>query len=639
MSRPSSLLELIEDDRVHVFDGAMGTVLYAQGVFVNVCYDALALEEPELVRRVHSAYVEAGAELIETNTFGANLVKLSSYGLEDRAVEINRAAALLAVEAAGDAAFVLGSVGPLGIRMEPWGPTSRQEVAAHFGPQIEGLLEGGVDGFVLETFADPAELSAAHGAIRERCQLPVIAQMTVGDDAETVYGTPVEALAEQLTAMGADVVGLNCSVGPAAMLDALERMAHATRRPLSAQPNAGLPRTVGDRKMYMASPEYMARYARRLIDAGARFVGGCCGTTPDHIRQLAGVVAGLQPRHTRIVVQASSPDREMPSGGIVPLEERSRLGRKLASGAWVTTVELVPPKGWDASALLDGARTINAVGADAVSVVDSPGGRTRMAAIPAGLLILRETDIEPIVHYTCRDRNMLGMLSDLLGAAASGIRNLLVVSGDPPPQGPYPEPTAVFDIDSIGLTNVVAGLNRGVDPGGERVAGGPTPFVVGVAAKPGAVDLEREIRRFGWQVEAGADFAVTQPIFEPDALTRFLDRTTSSSIPLIVGVWPLTSLRSAEYLAHEVPVVVVPSTVLKRMRHAQGLGAAAAKMEGVEIACEVVEALRKKVQGVHVSAPSGAVDSAIQVLERVRAADTIGAGAAGDAGQAARTDL
>ncbi|HUH12694.1 MAG TPA: homocysteine S-methyltransferase family protein, partial [Longimicrobiales bacterium] len=297
MSLPPTFRDMVDDGRVHVLDGAMGTLLYSRGVFVNVCYDALALEDPDLVRRIHGEYVRAGAELIETNTFGANPIKLSSYGLEDRTTELNRSSARVAVEAAEGRALVLGSMGPLGIRIEPWGPTAVEEAEAHFAPQVEGLLEGGVHGFVLETFADQNELAAAYRAVRALSDLPVVAQMTVGEDGRTAYGAEAEALARELEALGADVIGLNCSVGPAAMLDALERMAEATERPLSAQPNAGLPRTVRDRKIYMASPEYMARYARRLIDAGVRFIGGCCGTTPEHVKMLVGTVRSVQPRH------------------------------------------------------------------------------------------------------------------------------------------------------------------------------------------------------------------------------------------------------------------------------------------------------------------------------------------------------
>ena len=626
MSRPT-LRDRIDDDRIHVVDGAMGTVLYGRGVFVNVCYDALALERPELVRRIHAEYVAAGAEVIETNTFGANPVKLSSHALDDDTEAINRAAAELAREAADEAGtgvHVLGAVGPLGIRIEPWGPTSREEAEAHFLRQVRGLLEGGVDGFCLETFGDLHEVEAAFRAVRAVSELPVFCQVTVGEDGATPYGTSAADAARTLTALGADVVGLNCSVGPAAILEAVEVMRPHTDRPLSAQPNAGLPRTVRDRKIYMASPEYMARYARRLIDAGVRFVGGCCGTTPDHVKQIAATVRSLQPRHGRRTVAAPVGDAvSVPATPAPPLAARSTLGARLADGAFATSVEVLPPRGWDAEALLAGARRIGAAGVDCVSLVDSPRSVGRMGAIPAGLILARERARagdgsaipEPLVHYTCRDRNMAGMIGDLLGAAAGGVRNLLVVSGDPPVQGPYPDSTAVFDIDSIGLTNVVQGLNHGVDPGGGRV-GAPTPFVKGVAANPGAVDLERELRRFMWQAEAGADFVVTQPVFDPAQLAAFVERTAEWPVPILVGIWPLTSIRNADYLAHEVPGVTVPERVLERLRRAADGGAARVRAEGTAVAVEVLRAVRglDRVAGVVVTAPGGDLDAALEVL-------------------------
>src|SRR5918995_2704596 len=505
-----ALRDLLTDSGVHVLDGAMGTMLYSRGVFVNVCYDELTLKQPGLVQEVHEAYVRAGAEIIETNTFGANPVKLSGFGLEERTEEINRAAAGLAHRAARGRALVLGAVGPLGIRIEPWGATARGEAVAHFALQARGLAEGGVDGFILETFSDLEELHAALEAARAAApEMPVIAQMTVAEDGNTSYGTPVETIAARLTEWGADVVGLNCSVGPAPMLDAIERMAEVTTTALSAQPNAGLPRAVGDRRIYLASPDYMAQYARRLIAAGASFIGGCCGTTPEHIRRIRACVAESRPR--RVSVGAPPGQQPEPAGSEpVPLAARSEWGRKLASGAFVRTVELVPPRGWDPATLLQRCRVLREAGVDAVNLVDGARAQSRMGVVPAALLVEREIGLETVFHYTCRDRNMLGMLSDLLGAAAGGLRNLLIVTGDPPTAGPYPDATAVFDIDSVGLTNVVRRLNHGLDPGGTSI-GEPTRFVIGVAVNQGAIDQEREIERFRWKVEAGAEFAVTPP--------------------------------------------------------------------------------------------------------------------------------
>jgi homocysteine S-methyltransferase len=605
--------DLLSDGRVHVFDGGMGTLLYARGVFVNVCYDALNLERPDLVRSLHAEYGEAGAEILETNTFGANPVKLSAFGLEERTREVNREAARLAREAAPDAVIV-GAVGPLGIRIEPWGATAMDEAEAYFRTQIEGLVEGGVAGFVLETFSDVHEVQAAYRATRSVTDLPVVAQMTIGADGRTTYGTDAEHLARELDALGAEVVGLNCSVGPAVLLDALEVIGERTARPLSAQPNAGLPRSVQDRQMYMASPEYLAGYARRLIDVGVRFLGGCCGTTPDHIRQIADTVRSIQPRHAasavRVVVEGN--------GGVkdpVPLEKRSVFGASLQRGDFLRTVELLPPRGWDPIEMVSRARRARDAGVHAVTLVDGPRGRSRMGAISAGLLVQQQAGIEAVVHYTCRDRNMMGMLSDLLGAAAGGIRNLLLVSGDPPAQGHLPSSTAVFDIDSIGLTNVVHGLNRGLDPG-ENSIGPPTRFVIGVAANPGAVDLDRELNRFMWKVDAGAEFAMTQPIFDIEAFFRFLDRTSAWPVPVLAGLWPLRSLNETEFLANEVPGVVVPESVVQRMERAQDQGRDAAAREGVCIAREVLEAVHPRVQGIHLHVPGGDLDRALSVLDR-----------------------
>ncbi len=604
--------ELIGDGRVHVFDGAMGTLLYSRGVFVNVCYDELNLSRPDMVRRIHEEYAAAGAEILETNTFGANPVKLSSYGLDGQVAEINRQAVLLAREAARGRARVCGAIGPLGIRIEPWGPTSRSEAVELFRAQAAGLLDGGVDGFVIETFSDTAEVECALQAVRSLCDLPVVTQMTVGQGGTTSYGTDARTLAAVLTGMGPDVVGLNCSVGPAVVLDALEEMVGATSLPLSAQPNAGLPRSVGDRKIYLASPDYMAQYARRMIDLGVRFVGGCCGTTPDHIKRIRDVVTSVQPRHPTVTVSAPSVDRA-PLGESVPLERRSAWGRKLARGESVASVEIVPPHGWDRSKILAPARLLKVAGVDAVNVVESAGARSRMGAVSAALIVERDVGIETVVHYTCRDKNMLGMISDLLGAAAAGLRNVLVVSGDPPALGPYPDTTAVFDIDSIGLTNVLNGLNHGLDPGGSSL-GAPTEWVVGVAANQGAVDMNREVRRFGYKAEAGADFAVTQPVFDPEALERFLERVAAWRIPVVAGIWPLLNLRNAEYLANEVPGVIVPAEVVERMRVADASGPDAALDEGIAIACEMIETVRDMVQGFHIGAPAGRVDVALRAL-------------------------
>ena len=597
---------------MHVFDGAMGTMLYAKGFSLNVCYDELVLKQPKLVQEVHAEYVRAGAEILETNTFGANPLKLGSYGLAEDTEKINRAAAELARAAAGGKASVVGAIGPLGVRIEPFGPTSRVEAEALFGHQVKGLLAGGVDGFILETFSDLDEIHAALAAVRAACDLPVVCQMTVGTDGLTYYGTDPETLAKRLTEWGADVIGVNCSVGPAGVLEAVEKMVKVTDRPISGQPNAGLPRDVGDRKIYLASPEYMASYAKRMIEAGARFVGGCCGSTPEHIKKIRDYVASVVPRQPSVVVsraQVQAPAGVTPT----PLADKSRWGAKLARGELVTSVEIVPPKGVDATPMLEQCRALKKAGVDAVNVPDGPRAQSRMGVLPSAIMIEREVGIETVIHYCCRDRNLLGMLSDILGAHAAGLRNILVITGDPPKMGPYPEATAVFDIDSIGLTNLVYRLNHGLDPGNNPI-GAPTRWVAGVGVNPGAIDLDRELSRFAWKVDAGAEFAVTQPVFDPRQLEKFLKRVEEFRIPVVAGVWPLVSLRNAEFLANEVPGVSVPEEILQRMKAAQEKGKEAALAEGVAIAREMFARVKSMVQGVQVSAPFGKVEIALEVF-------------------------
>lgn len=608
-----TLRDLIADGRAHVIDGAMGTLLHHQGAPANACFDELAARRPELVRAAHAAYVAAGAALIETNTFGANPLKLAAHGLAEETESLNTAAARVAREAAGTAVVVLGAIGPLGVRVEPFGELSRDEARAAFGRQVRGLLAGGVDGFVLETFSDVDELAAAIAAVRAECDLAIIAQMTVHGDGRTAFGTEPESFGPALVEAGADVVGVNCSTGPAEVLGVVERLARVVAVPISAQPNAGLPRDLGDRKLYVASPEYVGNYGRRMVEAGARFVGGCCGTTPEHIAALAGYVRAVTPGapETPPAPPARSGERQ-PGTDPVPLAERSRFGGKLARGEWLVSVEVVPPRGADATPMYAQTRQLRAAGVDAVNLPDGPRAQSRMSALLAGVLVERETGLEAIPHYACRDRNLLGMLSDLLGAGAAGLRNLLIVTGDPPKMGPYPDATAVFDIDAIGLTNLVAQLNRGLDPGGNAL-GAPTAFVHGVGVNPAAPDPERELRRFAWKAEAGACFAMTQPVFDAAQLEAGLARLEQFAVPIIVGVWPMVSLRNAEFLANEVPGITVPEAVIARMHRASAHGRDAALAEGIAIAREMVETIRGRVAGVQVAAPFGRVDVALEV--------------------------
>ena len=599
----------VTDDRVYVFDGAMGTMLYSRGIYINRCYDELNLTSPELVLGIQREYVKAGADIIESNTYGANRLKLSGYGLEDKIVDINRAGVSIAREAAGDRAFVAGAVGPLGVRMEPYGPTSIEEARTIFREQASALAEAGADLLVLETFSDLAEIQQALLAMRSVSDLPIVAQITIQNDCNTSYGTSPEIFTKQLDEWGADVIGLNCSVGPHTMLEAIERMQVVTRRKLSAQPNGGLPRQLDGRMFYMASPEYMAKYAKRLIQAGAKFVGGCCGTTPKHIKQIADAVAALSPG--RSTVRVLVPEENPLDVEVMARDKKSRFAKKICAGEFVTSVEIVPPKGCDAIKMLESVRLLKDANVDAVNVPDGPRAQSRMGVLAVSTLIEQQVGIEAVVHYCCRDRNLLGMTSDLLGAAALGLRNLLIITGDPPKMGPYPEATAVFDIDSIGLVNMVNRLNHGLDIGGNPI-GKPTSFYVGVGVNPCAVDIDYELRRFEWKVEAGAEYAITQPTFDVNQLRSFLKRIEHCRIPVIAGIWPLVSYRNAEFLANEVPGVVVPESVLERMHRITDKDAA--REEGLAIARETLAEVRDLVQGVQVSAPFGRVQYALDVF-------------------------
>jgi homocysteine S-methyltransferase len=619
MHKPSILSEL--DRRVLVCDGAMGTMLYARGIFLNRSFDELNLTQPDMVAEVHQTYVHAGADVIETNTFGANRLKLSHFGLDDQVHAVNMQGARIARHAARDQAWVAGAIGPLGVRIEPWGKTGVDEAQEYFAEQARGLLEGGVDLFVLETFRDVNEIGAAIRAVRSVCDLPIVAQMTTEEDGNTRDGAAPEAFVPELERWGADVVGLNCSVGPAAMLESIERLARVAKVKLSAQPNAGQPREIEGRNIYLCSPEYMASYARRFIAAGVRLVGGCCGTTPEHIRQIKQAVvkqaakSGVRAAALRSNEAAPSAVAEA-SPEVVIRSEKSRMSNALARGTFVVSIELVPPRGYRAEALVEQARQLRIHGVDLVNIPDGPRATGRMSALASAVMTQQQAGVETILHYACRDRNMIGMQSDLLGAHAMGVRNLLIVTGDPPRVGDYPDATAVYEVDSIGLTNLAAQLNRGLDIGGQPI-GQATAFHIGVAANPGAFDLDQEIRRFEYKVEAGAEFAVTQPVFDVFAMRQFLDRIERVRIPVLAGITPLESLRHAEFMANEVPGVSVPESVLDRMRHAEEEGRAAE--EGLAIARELVGELSGRVQGLQITVASGAVDRALQVLEAIHA--------------------
>ncbi|MCP9493553.1 MAG: bifunctional homocysteine S-methyltransferase/methylenetetrahydrofolate reductase [Pyrinomonadaceae bacterium MAG19_C2-C3] len=616
--------EVISSNRITIFDGAIGTRLYSKGVYINRCYDELNLTNPELVRDVHSEYIHAGAEVIETNTFGASRHHLQQFGLEGSLRLINVAAARLAREAAGERAHVAGAIGPLGLRIEPYGPTSFDEAKEMFKEQVEALVEGNVDLFILETFSDISEIRQAIRAVREVSDLPIVAQMTILPSGNTSFGTTPEVFTSRLDEWGADVIGLNCGVGPAIVLAAIEKMNKVTPKKLSAQPNAGLPRDVQGRQFYMCSPEYMAKYAQRLIQAGAKFIGGCCGTTPAHIKLIAAAVRAASPRGQKFYTGDLPAETSLtpirveeltPSDiRVVPPTEKSNWSSRIAHGEFVTSVEVLPAKGCDAHKTLESIRLLKDAGVNAVNIPDGPRAQTRMSAQATALLVEREIGIEAVLHYCCRDRNLLGMMSDLLGAAALGLRNLLLITGDPPKMGPYPDATAVFDIDAIGLTNMVNKLNHGLDLGNNPI-GCPTAFCIGVGVNPGALNLDHELKRFEYKVEAGAEYAITQPVFDNEQLFAFLERIKDFRIPIVAGIWPLVSYRNAEFLHNEVPGVCVPAPVMERMRVASEKSKEHAREEGLTIARELLTEAREHIQGVQVSAPFGNVGFALDVFQ------------------------
>jgi homocysteine S-methyltransferase len=599
-------------------DGAMGTLLYAKGIFINRCYDELNLSQPDLIRGVHHDYLQAGAEIIETNTFGANSFRLARHSLADRVRDINVAGAHLAREAAkGFDVWIAGSMGPLGVRIEPLGKTSFAEARAAFREQAAALVEGGVDLLMLETFGYLEELHQAVLACRDvNPKIPLVAQVTIDEDGNCLDGSDPETFAARLTEWNVDVLGINCSVGPVTMLEAIERVRAVTSLPLAAQPNAGMPRSVEGRNIYLCSPEYMANYTSNFVAAGVRLIGGCCGTTPDHIRAMKSILRVGEARGKTAISDVIRSGAAPAAPASIPMAERSRLGAKLAAGEFVTMVEIVPPKGIDIRKEIEGAKFVKSVGVDAVNIPDSPRASARMSNQALSLLMQRAVDIEAILHYTCRDRNVLGIQSDLLGAAATGIRNLICITGDPPKMGNYPDATAVFDVDSIGLVNIVHNLNRGLDLGGNPIGAG-TGFVIGVGANPGLPDLDEEIKRFEYKVQAGAEYVVTQPVFDLALLESFLRRIEHFRIPVVAGIWPLVSARNAEFMKNELRVSV-PDEILHRMTKAAT--PEAARAEGVAIAREMLAAVRDRVQGAQISAPQGRYASAADVLEALGSA-------------------
>jgi methionine synthase / methylenetetrahydrofolate reductase(NADPH) len=600
-------------NEVIVFDGGVGTYLYEKGIYINTCFDELNLTNPDLVAEVHRDYITAGADVVETNTFGANRFKLAPHGLETRVYEINRKGAEIARKVAAETTLVAGSMGPLGVQIEPIGKLSYDEAKEVFKEQAKGLLEGGVDLIVLETFALVSELVQAIRATRELDpKIPIMAQVTVNDDGVLLSGATLDAFVNEVTKCDVDVIGLNCSVGPKAMLEALEQLRPLTKIPVSVQPNAGVPQNVGGRNIYMTSPEYIAEYAKRFILSGANVVGGCCGTNPEHIKAIRRAVHALQPSK-RMDLTASELKVSAPEAiSVVSAAEKSRVSNKLSKKQFVTMVELVSPKGVSPASQVQKARKLYHFGIDAINIPDGPRASARMSALALAAIIQREVGIETVLHFACRDRNVIGMQSDLLGAWALGMRNILAITGDPPKLGNYPNATAVFDVDAIGLTNIINRLNHGLDLAGNPI-GEPTGFSIGVGVNPGAINLDEELRRLDWKIEAGAEYMITQPVFDLRLLERFLQRIEHIHLPLLCGIWPLVSYRNAEFMNNEVPGASVPQDILERMRKTttkeEGFH------EGVAIARETYDRVRNDVAGVQLSAPMGRIEGIFMMME------------------------
>jgi homocysteine S-methyltransferase len=603
-------LEKIEV-RPMVCDGAMGTMLYSRGISLTRCFDELNLSSPQLVKEIHLSYLKAGAEILETNTFGATRPRLDRHNQAEKVREINLAGARLAREVAGEDLYVAGAVGPLGIRLEPLGPTSLEEAREAFREQIVSLAEGGADLLMVETMSDPNEAHQALLAARDVCSLPVVVQMTVQDDGSTASGALPEDFARKLDEWGADIIGLNCSVGPAAILEALEIIAAVTSRKLSAQPNAGVPRTVQGRAIYVSSPQYMASYARRFVQTGARLVGGCCGTTPEHIKAIKAAVRSLSPQRSRVAIEVlERPGRALEP---VPVEKRSPLAEKLVRREFPILAEVVPPKGCDAAKELEGVQYLMAKGVDAINIPDATGVTGRMSPLTLAALLKQQVGVEVLLHYGACDRNVLSIQADALGAHALGLRNILLLTRDTAQFPTVLEP-AVFEVDSIGLVNILNNLNHGLDVGGNPL-GKQTGFLIGVGLNPYAVSVEEELHRFQLKLEAGADFAVTQPVFDVEQLETLLKRMelAAGRIPVIAGICPLTSYRNAEFMNNEVPGISLPQSVMDRMRKADT--GERARAEGVKIAQETLLSLRDMVQGVQIAAPFGRYAIAVEVAQ------------------------
>jgi len=601
--------------KVVVADGAMGTMLYQHGVFVNTCYDELNLTRPDLIGKIHTEYVQAGADFIETNTFGANPVKLAQFGLAEKTEQINEKAVEIAKNSAGTNVLVAGAIGPLTSHLSNK-KTLHSDSAKAFSRQAESLAKAGADFLILETFSNLDEMLIAIDSIGEVTDLSIIAQLSVTEENETAYGNQLQQAISRISIEAVAAVGLNCSIGPSSMLDSLKLIKNLTDKPISLQPNAGLPQQVNGRLMYMCTPEYMAEYAKRFFENGAKIIGGCCGTTPAHIKEIARTLKPLgqtltpsQPK-TSVTFKSEQIVAKEP----VPLKERSRLGKKLFSGERIISVEISPPKGIETSQLLDKASLCSQMGIDTINIPDGPRASSRLSAMITAVTIQQNVPIETILHFCCRDKNLISIQSDLLGAQVTGIRNLLLITGDPPKIGEYPDASGVFDLDSVRLTAVVNNLNRGIDIARKSLKS-QLSFTIGVGVNPAASNFNFELDRFSKKVEAGAEYAITQPVFDTQSFFKFLEATESFRVPIIAGIWPFTSYKNAEFMANEVPGVFVPDEILEKMYAAKNRQEA--MQTGIEIARQLMGKIDKHIAGFALSAPFGNVKIPLAVLGKI----------------------
>jgi len=623
MIRPATFDNVVSfSDAIHsgvlVFDGPMGTELYRRHIFTNRCYDELNLSEPTLVKNIHSDYCRAGADVLTTNTYGANRIVLEKYGIADKVGAINRAGVQLAREAAAETenqVFVAGSIGQILA-----GVHSEQKRIDTIIEQATALSDAGADVLIFETQPSRASLELCVKAMQNLPDIPYILSCAIVRGCESASGETVRRLLSPFQAKKSQLVavGINCGMGPDGILEAVEQAMQVADLPLIVQPNAGTPKDFEGRTIYYCSPEYIATYAMRYVNLGAAAVGGCCGTTPEHIAEIAKMIKPLSRARTSETSVIQSLQQDVEEKPESQFSERSRFAWKLANRQWVTTVEIVPPRGYDLAATIEKAKTLHRHGIDAINLPDGPRASSRISSMVVAERLQNEAHIETILHVCCRDRNLIGMQADLLGCAALGVRNILFVTGDPPKLGHYPNATGVFDTDSIGMCAVQRRMNRGVDLGGQTLDP-PTQAVIGVGLDPTSPDRKREIERFKRKIDAGAEFAVTQPVFDPDFLRSFLDEirgdTDDSPIPILAGIWPLAGFRNAQFMQNEVPGVIIPDATMKRMEAVSTQPRDEQLAVGITIARESMLAIRDAVAGVQVSAPFGRIEIALAVLE------------------------